>query len=335
MGEIGYVGNKGTHLTGVQDINQVFPGVAEAAGLVAPGAVYGCKTPLAPSTPGSGCSSSTSAGQKLNALRPYRGFQQIGQIAPVFDSNYNALQTSLTKRFTGNTTIGINYTWSKALTDNQTDRSTGLQNTYCRACDYGRSQLDRRHVLTANYVYETPWFKKQEGFVGHVLGGYEISGILTINSGLPLTVLGNRSWGDPAASGLNAGGPPNNGRPATPRPDQIGDPNSGGGKTWTNWFNASAFVTPTTAGFGGTEPRGAVNGPGLWRYDMALMKNLKLAEQVNFTLRAEAFNFFNHTNFSTIGTTRPLTAATSSSTYNHVTGTRDPRILQLAAKFTF
>ena len=68
---------------------------------------------------------------------------------------------------------------------------------------------------------------------------------------------------------------------------------------------------------------------------MALMKNLKLAEQVNFTLRAEAFNFFNHTNFSTIGTTRPLTAATSSSTYNHVTGTRDPRILQLAAKFTF
>ncbi len=335
IAEVGYVGNKGTHLVGVQDINQVLPGVAQKAGLVAPGAVYGCTTPLAPSTPGSGCSSSSTFAQKLNPLRPFPGWGQIGQIAPVFDSNYNSLQTSLSKRFSGNATMVVNYTWSKSLTDNQSDRSTGLQDTYCRACEYGRSTLDRRHVFTASYVYDTPWYRSQQGFVGHVLGGYEFSGILTVNSGLPLTVLGSRSWGDPAATGLNIGGAPNNGRVATPRPNQIGNPNSGGGKDWNSWFNTTAFVTPTVGGAPGSEPRGAVNGPGLWRYDMSMMKALKLTERVNFQFRAEAFNLFNHTNFSTIGTTAPLTATTASSTYNHVTGTRDPRILQLAAKFTF
>jgi hypothetical protein len=317
IGEVGYVGNKGTHLVGVQDINQVFPGVAQAAGLVTPGQVYGAGT------------SNAAAARALNPYRPYVGWGQIGQIAPQFDSNYNALQTSLSKRFSGNASVVVNYTWSRGLTDNQTDRSTGLLNTYCRVCDYGRSQLDRTHVFTTSYVYDTPWFSKQEGFVGHLLGGYQLSGIVTINSGLPLTVIGNRAWGDPAASGMNIGGAPNNGAVASPRPNQVGDPNSGGGKTWTNWFNASAFVAPTTDSLGSIERRGAVDGPGLWRVDFSMMKNVKMTERTNLQFRAEAFNLFNHTNFSTVGT------SVTTSTYNTITGTRDPRILQLAAKFTF
>jgi hypothetical protein len=314
--DIGYVGNMGTHLPGVIDINQVAPGVAQSAGLVAPGAKY---------------SGSVGAGEALNAYRPYVGFMQIGQISPRFTSNYHALQTSVKKNFTNNASVGLNYTWSKGLTNMQTDRSTGIFYTYCVPCDYGRSQLDRRNVLTANYVYDLPWYRTQQGFVGHVLGGYEISGIVTANSGLPFTVLGNATAvGDPMASGYRAPGPPNNGRVASARPNQVSDPNSGASHSFTNWFNAAAFANQTVGGtLAGLEHRGAVNGPGFWRYDMSMMKNTNITEAVKLQFRAEAFNVFNHVNYQSIGTTM------GTSTFGQVTAVRDPRILQLALKLVF
>lgn len=312
--DLGYVGNKGTHLVGAQDINQVRPGVAAASGLYA--------NPYA---------GGTGAGEKLNAVRPYLGYGSIGQIAPVFDSNYNSLQLSVEHQLSTNLTANAAYTYSHGLTDNQSDRSSGLQNTYCRRCEYGSSAIDRRHVFTGNFIYQLPWYSDQAGVTGHLLGGWQASGIITINSGLPLTVFAGRTgtFGDPAASGLNVDGSPNNGRPSTPRPNQVGNPN-GGPKTWTRFFNTSAFAAATSPqSFGGTERRGAVIGPGLWRYDMALSKNTRLFERLNTQFRVESFNLFNHTNFSTVGTT------ITSSLYGRVTGTRDPRILQLSAKFLF
>jgi hypothetical protein len=330
--DIGYVGNKGTHLVGVVDINQVGPGAALAAGIVVPGQILGCTSTAAnPTNPNAtfGACSSSSFPRRLNPIRPFVGYGTIGQISPRFYSNYNSLQMSATKRFSGNGTFSASYTWSHGLTNNQTDRSTGNMLTYCPRCDYGRSTLDRRHVLTANYVYDLPWHRNQQGFAGHLLGGYEVSGILTVNSGLPFTVFAQRRFGDPAAVGINSSGAPNNGRVASPRPNQIGDPNSGAPKTWDQFFNKAAFVDVTTGGAPGTERRGAVNGPGLWRYDMALIKNTRLTEAVNLQFRAEAFNLFNHVNFRSIGTTLGL------STFGTVTAVRDPRILQLGLKLYF
>jgi hypothetical protein len=225
--------------------------------------------------------------------------------------------------------VNLFYTWSHALTDNQSDRSSGIQNSSCPVCDYGRASLDRRHVFTGNYVYELPWRRSQQGLAGHLLGGYEFSGILTINSGLPLTVFTARGQGDPAAVGVNTSGAPNNGSVATPRPNQVGNPNNGP-KTFDQFFNIAAFAPVTVAGASGNERRGAVNGPGLWRYDMALLKNTRIRESMNLQFRAEAFNLFNHTNFQTVGTT-----LTTTSTFGHVTAVRDPRILQLALKLAF
>ncbi len=310
--DVGYVGNKGTHLVGVIDINQVAPGKAVAAGFVAPGALY---------------SGGSAAQLRLNLLRPFLGYSLIGQISPQFYSNYHSLQLSAQKRFTGNSSANFYYTWAHALTNNQTDRSSGTQYTYCPVCDYGRASLDRRHVFTANYVYELPWQRSQQGFTGHLLGGYGFSGILTINSGLPFTVFASRT-NDPAASGLSGPGSPNNGRVSTPRPNQIGDPNTGP-KTFDLFFNTAAFADVTVGGAPGNERRGVVNGPGLWRYDMALLKNTKIRERWNMQFRAEAFNLFNHTNFQSVGTTL------STSTFGHVTAVRDPRILQLALKLNF
>ena len=312
--DIGYVGNKGTHLVGVQDINQVKPGVAAASGLYA--------NPYA---------GGTGAGEKLNAVRPYLGFSSIGQIAPAFDSNYNSLQVSVQSSTAAHLSASAAYTYSHGLTDNQTDRSSGLQNTYCRRCEYGSSSIDRRHVFTGNFIYQLPWLAEQHGLTGHLLGGWQASGIVTVNSGLPLTVFAGRTgtFGDPAASGLNVDGSPNNGRPSTPRPNQVGNPNNGP-KTWAQFFNTAAFVAPAAPQtFGGTERRGAVLGPGLWRYDMAMSKDTHIVERLSMQFRVEAFNLFNHTNFSTLNTTL------TSSLYGRVTGTRDPRILQLSAKFIF
>jgi hypothetical protein len=327
--DVGYVGNKGTHLVGVIDINQVAPGAALAAGIIAsPTDILGCPDDV-DGNPIIGSCSTSSAARLLNRIRPFVGYGTIGQISPRFTSNYHALQTSLQKRLTGNSTINVAYTWSHALTTNQSDRSSGIQNSSCIRCDYGRAALDRRHVFTANYVYDLPWYRSQQGLAGHLLGGYEVSGILTVNSGLPLTVFARRANGDPAAVGVNSSGAPNNGSVATPRPNQVGDPNSGGPKTWTAFFNTSAFADVATGGASGNERRGAVTGPGLWRYDMALIKNTMLSESLHLQFRAEAFNLFNHTNFSTLGTTKGL------ATFGTVTNTRDPRVMQLALKLSF
>ncbi len=323
--DVGYVGNKGTHLVGVIDINQVGPGAALAAGIVLPGQILGCNA----TNSNLGSCSTSSAARLLNRIRPFVGYGTIGQISPRFYSNYNSLQLSAEKRFTSNSAVNFFYTWSHALTDNQSDRSTGIQNSSCPVCDYGRATLDRRHVFTGNYIYELPWQRSQRGFAGHLLGGYEFSGILTINSGLPFTVFLARTQGDPAAVGVNTSGAPNNGAVATPRPNQIGDPNNGP-KTFDQFFNIAAFAKVTVGGASGNERRGAVNGPGLWRYDMALLKNTRIRESVNLQFRAEGFNLFNHTNFQTVGTT-----LTTTSTFGHVTAVRDPRILQLALKLNF
>jgi hypothetical protein len=328
--DVGYVGNKGTHLVGVIDINQAAPGAAVAAGIVQPGEILGCKfNPVTQMNTNFGSCSTSAAARKLNRIRPFVGYGTIGQISPRFYSNYHSLQLSAEKRFTGNSAANFFYTWSHALTDNQSDRSTGIQNSTCPVCDYGRSTLDRRHVFTANYVYDLPWLRSQQGLAGHLLGGYEFSGILTINSGLPFTVLTARGQGDPAAIGVNTTGAPNNGAVASPRPNQVSNPNNGP-KTFDQFFNIAAFAPVTVAGASGNEHRGAVNGPGLWRYDMALLKNTRIKESMSLQFRAEAFNLFNHTNFQTVGTT-----LTTTSTFAHVTAVRDPRILQLGLKLNF
>jgi hypothetical protein len=298
----------------VWDINQVAPGAAVAAGLISPGQVYPAGTTNA---------------RKLNALRPFVGYAGIGQISPRFYSNYNGLQTSLQKRFGGTGLLNVNYTFSKDLTTNQSDRSSGVQYSYCIPCEYGRASLDRKHIFTANGVYDLPFFRSRKDAVGKILGGVELSGILTANSGLPFTALDSRSLGDPAASGLNGVGAPNNGRVASPRPNQIGDPNQGAPHTWAQFFNTAAFAPVTVGGAPGNAHRGSINGPGLVRFDLALLKNFAFTERFNLQFRAEAFNVFNHTNFSSIDRTR------SSPTFGQVTATRDPRVMQLALKLGF
>jgi hypothetical protein len=285
------------------DINLVAPGLAIQKGLVAPGTQF--------------TSSAT-----LNQIRPYLGYSAINTIQDRFNSNYHSLQAFLQQRFAGNSYANVAYTWSKNLTDNQTDRSTAPQNPYDIRSEYGRAQLDRRHVLTFNYVYEIPYMRDQRGLVGHVVGGWQISGITTFMSGLPFTPTINGI--DPAGIGFlgasAAGG----------RPVQVCDPNSGGARTFQSWFNTACFIAPPAGSTAvGNAGRGVINGPPTQRWDLTLTKNIRIAETVRAQFRTEVFNVFNHTNFTTLNTT------VGNAAYGTVTGTRDPRTIQVGLKLLF
>ena len=335
--DIGYYGSNGIHLPGFEDLNQ------------SPVASYLNCTTATPCHAGPGSTNNvaitapinnTTPSNQLAVLRPYTGYGPGLFFVDLFTSNYHSLQTQAQKKFSGNSFVSVAYTWSHGLTTDPADRSTGGSAIPQVSGDfrnnYGPTVADRRHVLTANFVYELPWMRSQQGTVGHILGGWQFSGIQTFQTGLPLTpVMGNgicsglgsaARCNDPAGTGCLLGA-----SPVGCRPNLVGDPNAGAPHTFNAWFNASAFANPgATQTTVGTSRPGSVRGPGFWRTDLSLFKNIKFNERLTGQLRWETFNTFNHTN--------PIcctSQSTISGSFNKISSTRDPRIMQLGMKLNF
>ncbi|MDE3196405.1 MAG: TonB-dependent receptor [Acidobacteriota bacterium] len=310
LASAGYVGSKGTNLLGIVDINQLPPNFAYTSGLV-------------PTT-----TNFTTSGSELvlNQLRPYKGYNAINVIEPWFNSNYNSLQLYTQKRFKGDNQISASYTWSKSLTDNGTDRSSAPQSTYnFNQGEYGPGPYDRTQVLNINFVYELPFFKTQQGLVGKALGGWEVSGIGTYYTGLPYTVTTSSS--DPAALGLLGASA------SSARPDLLCNPYAGWSSTRTSWFNKACFANPAAGQHHvGNAGRGVLRGPGYQGWSFSASKNVTFGQEgrFRFQLRGEASNALNQTNPSIFGSTN-----NTSSLFGQITGYRDPRIIQLGAKFYF
>ena len=351
MLDIGYFGTHGTHLLGVLEMNQPVPGAW--VGKVTPTtASSGC---LYPNTTTPAFLNST-CDRVLNQIKPYLGYFAIDTMRSIFNSNYNSMQVKVTKRFYGKTYIDANYTWSRDLTNAQADYSFFVQNIYNINADYGRAAVDRTQVLNLDGVFEEPFFRDQKDLKGRMLGGWELSAIYSVDSGLPLTVSasgGSRiNYNLPGGvasiynnstdggyetdnAGLSVLGNTNAGL----RPNQIGDPNTGNGVKIHNknyasssspWFYTGAFAAPSpTSIVPGTARRGTIQGPGFSRLDLGVFRNFRIYQRLNFQFRAEAFNAPNHTNVNSVGT-----SATASS-FGEVTGYRDARILQFAGKFSF
>ena len=344
LADLGYYGSNGIHLPGFEDFNQApvdsylkctAAAPCFAGPVSAPANGVNILSAACPATP---CINSTATSNKLNVLRPYTGYGPGLFFVDLFTSNYNSLQAQVQKRFSGNSMVNLSYTWSHGLTTDPADRSTGgaalPQVTGDFRGNYGPTVGDRRHVLTANFVWEIPWTHRFTGVAGRLVDGWQVSGIQTFQTGLPLTaVLGNgactsgtgASCVDPTGSGCLLGA-----SPLGCRPNQIGNPNSGAG-TYAQWFNLAAFAVPTaTQTTETTERPGAIRGPGFWRTDLSLFKNMKFGERFTGQLRLETFNTFNHTN--------PVCCASlnfTSSLFDRITSTRDPRIVQLGLKFNF
>jgi hypothetical protein len=210
------------------------------------------------------------------------------------------------------------------LTDNQTDRSTAAQNLYnFNSGEYGPAQYDRTHVFSASFIYTLPFFRDQKGFVGKTLGGWEVSVIANYYTGLPNTI--TTSGTDPAGLGIIGSSP------SSLRPDVLSGCNiNNSNPTRLQWFNTACLVNvPAGVHRPGDEGRGIVRGPGYEGWNASASKNLVFKERFRFQIRGEASNVFNHTNPTTLSTSMTAT------TYGQITAYRDPRIIQLGAKFYF
>ena len=300
--DFGYFGNHAVHLAVTEDINAPPPGLYAEKGIIPGNAV----------TPGTT--------QPLNQIRPYLGYGPIDAQLQAFSSNYNGLQVSATRRLTGGSVLTVNYTYSRALSN-----ATAPQNIYDPAAEYGPSAFNRTHIFNANFVYMLPFFRAQQGLTGHLLGGWEATGIVYYGSGLSLTP--HTINVDPGGVGLLATGSSENG---TARPDYVSNPNHSAPHTLAQWFNTKAFAqVPTGEYRPGNASNGSILGPGYGDWDLSLFKNIQIRQELNMQLRAESFNTFNHTNFSGVATTLGLT------NYGQVTSAGPARVLQLAAKIVF
>lgn len=260
-------------------------------------------------------------------------------------SDYNGLQFEVRKRLSDGFFYQVNYTFSKAFTDfegSQANFQGLLDLNTGGAVEKRRSANDVTHVFKANGVYELPFgpgkrFLNFDGFAGKLLGGFQLSGIYRQQSGRPINIVSAR--GTLNRAGRSAVNTVNTTltvqelqsqtglffNPVTGRP-QLFDPALIGAD---GRANTSLFQNPG-AGQLGRLQQTPVSGPGFWVADMALIKRTQITEGTNVELRIEAFNVFNHTNFS-VAETQDI----NSSSFGRITSTFDPRILQFAFKFNF
>ena len=313
--EIAYVGSQGRHLLGELDLNQ--PTLQARAA-----------NPTA----------------NVNAVRPYAGYSFTHSRIPMFTNNYNSLQVSLNHRVTRGLTAGIAYTWSRNLSTQSNDRGSASTDTYDPKLDYGPTTLNTPHIFIANYVYTLPVFEQQRGLIGHTLGGWEVSGITSVESGQSAAVTqpfdpfactqatdanGNTlpTCANGSAPGTYPGGigiaTPN--ADIAPRPDQVAPVHLT--KTVDQWFTTSSFST--AVGHFGSERNGSFSGPGLQNWDLGAIKNIRLSERFRFQFRGEFFNAFNHTNFAGVDT------GSGDSSYGKVVSAHLPRNIQLGGKLYF
>ena len=289
--DVSYVGSRGDNLLRPIDMNQ-----AQPADVVSTGAI--------------------------NLARPYFGYAGITIIDTTAKSRYHGLLTSFRHDAGRAGTLSIAYTLSRNQTDATNDRDTIdiPQNPLNLDAEYADARSDRRHMLNASYVYELPFFRNASNtLVGAVLGGWQISGITTIQSGAPV----------PRIVGPTSGGTRGN------RVNIIGDPQTGD-LEFPLWFDPAAYA-PANVGEYGDSPRAPLRLPGRNQTDLAMSKNFYVyGKRIQF--RADAINAFNHTQFSSVNAdcsgapTTATSCAFSGSTVGQITGTRAPREFQFSLK---
>jgi len=276
-------------------------------------------------------------GISIDALRPYKGYNSIRETDNVASSRYNSLQVAWNRRFSAGLLFGAAYTFSKSYDDGSNQRDI-LPNTYDAHPYWAASDFDVRHILIVNFLYELPLFRGQTNFAGKVLGGWQVSGIFQAQTGTPVQILRNQDYAGVGQDGN------------LPSTGQYFNFNGGdinythqmahnGSADPSYWIavplgpdgKPSQFTAPAVASFASNPARNVVYNPGFNNWNLGLFKKFAINERAAFQFRAEAFNAFNHPNWSGIGTD-----PTNLGTFGKVTGkSGDVRNLQLSLRFQF
>jgi hypothetical protein len=240
------------------------------------------------------------------------------------NSNYNGLAVTWRQRLSHGLSLNAAYTWSHALDYSSSSNLGSSNNGYFRDYnhmfwEYGNADFDQRHRVTIFYEYQLP-FGAGRAFVSHanrwtngLIGGWSTLGIWTYHTG---------NWFTPVLSY----DPSNSGSPS-PRPDMVCNPNVGGTRTTSIYFNTSCFVDPPLGSFGNAG-RNVILGPSFFDSDLSLMKHWSLSESRRIEFRAEFFNAFNHPTFPALSDLTP-----GDPHFGAIFAANAPRQIQGALKF--
>lgn len=259
------------------------------------------------------------------ARQPYSGYASISGWAPLGISNYNALQLSAENRLHNGLYFMAAYTYSRSLDNgpggnsSSSESRSNVQNPRDISAEYGLSDFNYSHRFTDSTVYQLPVGRGRR-FLGNdgavtdaILGGWEMTGILSLQTGAPFSV-------SMATSGANTG--------TFTRPNRVCNGNwSGSQRTLQEWYDTACFVSPPAYSFGNTG-RNILIGPGLETLDFSLDKDFRITEALGMQFRVESFNLLNHPNFGIPGTS--IGSATAGTITSVVTNARET---QFAARF--
>jgi hypothetical protein len=238
--------------------------------------------------------------------------------------------------------LSVNYQWTHSIDDGGLGggEADAPQNVACHSCERSSSDQDMRSYFSANTIWQIP-VGRGRAFLGNasrptnfLLGGWQLSGIASARSGLPLNVTISRS-ASALPDQLNK----------NQRPDRVpGVPLYPDNKIPQNWLNPAALSVPAD-GTWGNLGRNAVRAPGLWQLDPSLNKRFAVTERVGLNFRAEAFNVLNRAQYGRPAVswappkgnvTNPNNYGVITSSYNtNPTGSGTPRELQFSLKVDF
>ena len=260
----------------------------------------------------------------VDARRPSQRYRSRRIISNDLVADYDAVSVILRKKMSKGLQADLHYTWSRTR-DEATHSNGGgaVMDNYDPMRDYGPANWDIPHRFVASYIYDLPFLKTSRNpILRHVVAGWQIAGVTTIQSGTPVNVTISS---DPANIGISG----------LQRPDLVGPVPSMNCDTNPttrepiNCFDSTAFALPAQFTFGNAS-RNILRGPKLMSTDLSLSKTVGLGGPTKLQLRAEIFNVFNNVNFGN------PSGAWGTVNFGRITGTAIPmRQIQLGARLLF
>jgi hypothetical protein len=260
-------------------------------------------------------------------LRPWRGLNGVLYREWASSSNYHSLQTTAQRRVARMLQMGVAWTWSKAMDYNSSDADPVTTLVSPRVWNYGLATFDRTHIFKANWIWDLPGAGPKAGPAALALRGWQLSGVTSFMSGAPLGVNVTTS------TGADITGTPS----LSPRAVVTGNPVlPKSERTFSRNFDTSVFRLPASGTFGNAA-RTVIRGPGINNWNLGLFKSFRVREGMRLQFRAEAYNAFNHTQFSALDTTARFDAQGTqvNTRMGEFTAARQPRIMQFALRLSF